>query len=156
MILKIFNKETGKLDPIEFTTQYTYKNTDGSISKYYRKLNVEKSLNSKVDKSGDVMNGSLVFDIDCGIQGHYVDSDNLNYNDSKIQYVEDNNIGIFKVINKSASLDRPNNTTQKTFNLDIDSQPTQGSKNLVTSGDLYEILYQINQRLSALETSQNS
>lgn len=145
MALKIYNKNTGELEPFSIEQRKEIISPeDGSIvSKQVFYNSFQDSLQSKVNTSGSVMNGSLEFLHNNGISG--INVDGTNRNKSKIQFVHNssnNQTDYFQVTNSIKDVENQSNEeVTKTFNLVCDSVPTENSKNLITSGDIYNYLH---------------
>lgn len=153
MILKQYNARTGLYEPIQITVSQTYTDSDtGTIIKAPSKFgDLQKSIDSKLSKSGDTMLGTIEFGNNFGIKGSNVQD--INYKTSKIIYnSEDSNTNCFQVRNEIFNLESDSViSTPSVFNLKIDNQPIQNSINLLTSGAIYNALQQLSNRISALE-----
>ena len=157
MILKIFNETTNSFDPINIVVSQSFIDNNGNTITRYKNINdtdiISEALNTKISKDGDLINGNLQFKENFGISGsHYVQGD---YYNSNIEYCsEDSNTGFFRVINSVKDVSTPNNNQSiKYFNLACDDQLTQNSKNLVTSGVLYDEIASLKDRITQLESN---
>lgn len=157
-MLKKYDLQKGDLTPVSIKVQSKYKDTisNNVIIKQQSLNTFEDLINSRLSKSGDIMNGFLEFETNSGVSGTYLNS-NTTYN-SKIVYVPDSFEGYnhFKVINNRTIVQNDGTTTENLlsqFNLLADDEPYPGSSNLITSGTLYTILQNIENRLTALENS---
>lgn len=158
MVLKVYNKLTNKFDPISIKTSQSYTDKSGSINTYFEEFkdnnnSIQEALDTKISKKGDIVKGSIEFGNGFGLVG--TSKNNLIVNSSSIQYCQSNNSstpGYFKVINKTSdTTDIDSNPNEDSFNLMCDNNPTENSKNLLTSGTLYEILQELDSRISRLE-----
>lgn len=153
MILKQYNELTGFYEPVQITVSQTYTDPDtGTTIKAPSKFgDLQKSIDSKLSKSGDTMLGTIEFGNNFGIKGSNVQG--INYRISKIVYNSENsNNNCFQVRNETFNLESDTSiSSPSVFNLKIDNQPTQNSINLLTSGAIYNALQQLSDRIAALE-----
>lgn len=142
MILKRYNN--GTFEPIIINTSKQIVEDDGSIECSTNQYsNIEDSIDSKISKDGDLLKGTLQFEEKSSLVGvKKVDTD--IFSDSRIEFKKDtgdNNPGFFRVKNiLKDTEDDTNSQDNGSFNLICDSEPTQNSKNLVTSGDIYRYI----------------
>ena len=103
---------------------------------------LQKAIDSKLNKDGDIVEGSLEFKDACGIIGNKVKNDEYTspfYKESKLIY--DSSENCFKVVCSSKNSVRdPAPTIDSQFYLKIDDTPTLGSSNLVTSGAIRQYI----------------
>lgn len=159
-MLKKYDLQKGDLTPVNIKVQSKYKDTisNNVITKQQSLNTFEELINSRLSKSGDIMNGFLEFETNSGISGTYLnENSNATFN-SKIVYLPDSFEGYnhFKVINSRTIVQNDGTITENLesqFNLLADDEPYPDSSNLITSGTLYTILQDIKNRLTALENS---
>lgn len=157
MELKIFNKATNSFDPITIIVSQSFTDNNGNTITRYKSINnvdiINDALDTKISKDGDLINGNLEFKENFGIAGSYCLQG--NYYSSNIEYCnEESNAGFFRVKNSIKDISNPsNNTSIEYFNLACDDQLTQNSKNLVTSGVLYDEITSLKDRIAQLESN---
>lgn len=151
MILKKYNPVTGFYEPVQIIVSQTYTDSDTgtTISAPSKFGDIQKSIDSKLSRSGDTMKGTIEFGNNFGIKGSNMYG-NI-YKTSEILFKKDSNDNYFQIINTSTDITGQNLPVPSTFNLKLDNQPTQNSINLLTSGAIYNALQQLSDRISALE-----
>lgn len=147
----------GKFEPIKITSTKQTVEEDGSIEHSTNQYNdIEKCIDSKISKEGDLIKGTLQFEDKCGIVGvKKVNADEIS--DSRIEFTKDtgnNKPGHFIVKNLLRDTEDTSSFTDNgSFNLICDQEPTEDSNNLLTSGAIFEALYDLSERIASLEMS---
>lgn len=153
MILKRYNN--GTFEPIIINISKQTVEDDGSVECSTNQYsNIEDSIDSKISKDGDLLKGTLQFEEKSSLVGvKKVDTD--IFSDSRIEFKKDtgnNNPGFFRVKNiLKDTEDDSNSQDNGSFNLICDSEPTEDSKNLLTSGAIFTALKALSARIAALE-----
>ena len=160
MNIQVFNKDNQLKNLSIKAVNSTKSNFNGSINSFNKEYeDIEEAINTKLSMYGDISKGTIEFGNGFGISGSGFDD--VAFTQSSILYKTPGRFddhGFFQVKNvikyDVSQVEDPYDE-EEIFNLTCDSQPTDGSSNLLTSGAVWTALQGLISRIEVLE-GQNS